>query len=560
MSYLWKHGRSGDKAHLDLAIEMGERAVGLSTPAAADTLNNLAITYLTIYKSSASPSDAARAIELGEQALPIVTGTIRVPVLSNLGLTYRQRYRNTGIPGDLDRAIALGEEALACTPEDHPSIGSAIVNVAISHRLRLDQPGHTGDMRFLSTIADNLRSTSTSPPLEQVTAHYAVGGLALAMNALDIAVESLDTAVELLPSVVPRHAGTADQEARLSEHLGLVGEAFAAHCAAADPTGALRIAELGRGLLLGAQLDARADLTELGAVHPGLAERFRALRKKLDAPEGDRLRLWAEHDELLGRIRRRPGFERFLTAVPFAELRTAAENGHVVLVNAGEDRGDAVIVSATGDPIMISLPGLTGEDARSRAGTLLSLMHGRPSMAARLRRQRELSAILVWLWDKVVAPVLGELPTSNSTPRVWWLPIGVLGLFPLHAAGHPGQPGALDAVVSSYTTTLRALAQTRKRPAAKTRRQLVVGLKHTPGMPDLPGRSRDRSLGRATEGDLTAPRPRRHHHPSAGSVAEDDLGALRLPRHGGPGNAVARWPPAARRPPVRLRHQQTSAR
>lgn len=66
------------------------------------------------------------------------------------------------------------------------------------------------------------------------------------------------------------------------------------------------------------------------------------------------------------------------------------------------------------------------------------------------------------------------------------MPLGLLGLFPLHAAGHPGEAGALDRVVSSYTSTLRVLAHTRGRPPAATRRQLVIALEHTPGLPDLP--------------------------------------------------------------------------
>jgi hypothetical protein len=78
------------------------------------------------------------------------------------------------------------------------------------------------------------------------------------------------------------------------------------------------------------------------------------------------------------------------------------------------------------------------------------------------------------------------IKTIHKLPRVWWMPLGLLGLFPLHAAGHSGEAGALDRVVSSYTSTLRVLAHTRGRPPAVTRRQLVVALEHTPGLPDLP--------------------------------------------------------------------------
>jgi CHAT domain-containing protein len=78
-------------------------------------------------------------------------------------------------------------------------------------------------------------------------------------------------------------------------------------------------------------------------------------------------------------------------------------------------------------------------------------------------------------------------PEAGALPRIWWLPLGLLGLFPLHAAGHAGKPGALDLAVSSYTSTLRALAHARGRPTTTVRRQLVVVLARTPGLPDLPG-------------------------------------------------------------------------
>jgi CHAT domain-containing protein len=89
------------------------------------------------------------------------------------------------------------------------------------------------------------------------------------------------------------------------------------------------------------------------------------------------------------------------------------------------------------------------------------------------------------------------------------MPTGLLGLFPLHAAGHPGQPGALDAVISSYAPTLRALAHTRQRPAATTRRQLTVALEHTPGLEDLRNAANEAA-------DL------RTHHPDSPSLVDQN--------------------------------------
>lgn len=65
--------------------------------------------------------------------------------------------------------------------------------------------------------------------------------------------------------------------------------------------------------------------------------------------------------------------------------------------------------------------------------------------------------------------------------------LGELGQFPLHAAGHPGESGALDAVVSSTAPSLRILSHLRDRASATARRSLVLAMRETPGLPGLPG-------------------------------------------------------------------------
>jgi CHAT domain-containing protein len=136
------------------------------------------------------------------------------------------------------------------------------------------------------------------------------------------------------------------------------------------------------------------------------------------------------------------------------------------------------------------LPDLVFSDAVAYAIALLTISFD-TSLVGTLRRQRVVPTILGWLWDTIVHPILQAAPLPDKEqkllPRVWWLPTGVLGLFPLHAAGYPDHPGALDAVISSYAPTLRALVHARARPETAARRQLTVALQHTPGLPDLPG-------------------------------------------------------------------------
>lgn len=96
--------------------------------------------------------------------------------------------------------------------------------------------------------------------------------------------------------------------------------------------------------------------------------------------------------------------------------------------------------------------------------------------------QQEVRDVLAWLGDTVVDPVLTHLGHTTtprgSWPAVCWCPVGPLAFLPLHAAG-----SALDRVVSSYTTTVRALG----RSAA---RDVGVGTLVVPDA-DLPGVGRE---------------------------------------------------------------------
>jgi hypothetical protein len=111
--------------------------------------------------------------------------------------------------------------------------------------------------------------------------------------------------------------------------------------------------------------------------------------------------------------------------------------------------------------------------------------------------QQALSAVLEWLWDAAARPILDELnyrhtPVPGTAwPRLWWVPGGLLGFLPLHAAGyHRKLPGAdgrrtvMDRVISSYTPTVRALGYARERNIASTtaERALIVAMPTTPGI------------------------------------------------------------------------------
>jgi tetratricopeptide (TPR) repeat protein len=474
---------------LDRAIDLSERAV--SETAATDVARprrwlDLATAYRTRYAISANLADLSKAVELGTAATRATAdGHVDLPWrLSALAETYLDRYQVERHQADLATAVELSERAWRQVGAEHPrKLGLA---AALATAL-LEQVGSGTRVApdLLAALTRDVVEARTSAPVDQVAGRHAVGVLLHAAGQADLATEILDTAVELLPSLPPREAGWADRQRRVGDRGGLVQAAVSAHCAIDDPSGAIEVAELGRGILLADEANTRVGLDDLFERQPQLADKFAWVCDRLnepDFPAEERKRWWSNYERLVTEIRALPGFEDFLAAPRAGELLPV--DGTAVLVNADRNSGHAILIPADAEPILVTLPELHGVDDVVRS--LLDAASA-SSVSGRLRQRRVVTDVLAWLWDAVVEPVIQALPPAVSPRRVWWVPTGVLGLLPMHAAGHPGQPGALDTLVSSFIPSLRALRDARRRPVPRERRGLVVAMRYTDGQPDLPG-------------------------------------------------------------------------
>ena len=84
-----------------------------------------------------------------------------------------------------------------------------------------------------------------------------------------------------------------------------------------------------------------------------------------------------------------------------------------MLLNAGLQRCDGIIVTADGPPLLVPLPELRLADVEARAAELTEATHDASSFTGELRRQRVLTELLGWLWDTAVEPVL------DAVERCW---------------------------------------------------------------------------------------------------------------------------------------------
>ncbi|MGW0700160.1 CHAT domain-containing protein [Streptomyces sp. NPDC002867] len=267
-----------------------------------------------------------------------------------------------------------------------------------------------------------------------------------------------------------------DQQQGLRDGAALPRDAAAIAIAAGRPDVAVELLEQGRSVIWRGTLHLRADLDRLAARDTALAAGLAEVRDALtdgghrDAEE--RMRLVLRWRRLVDRVRSLPGFERFLAPPRFAQLAAAAAGGPVVVVNISAIRCDAIVVLPGGRVEVVPLTGIDLAGTDRVVNTYLAHLSEAASSGglARERARHTVHNTLEWLWERIARPVLDRLGLpykTTSPPRLWWCPTASLVILPLHAAGkYPRslhdrtEPAGLPyAVVSSYTSTLSALAE-----------------------------------------------------------------------------------------------------
>ncbi|MGW0935679.1 CHAT domain-containing protein [Streptomyces sp. NPDC002666] len=566
-----RHERTGDPADLEEAIAVHREAVALTPPGHRDHSlfqQGLANALDVRFAQTSAAEDlraridaleaavgtgvdmgAGSAVGTGASAAPGTGGVAvadtgggdaadpvsRAGALVNLASALTQRYELTADEGDADRAEGLLRTAVATLPARHAR------HALIQYQLGLvlaarDRPGATACLRTAALHPG-------AAPRLRLRAARGWGHAAMKAGRPEEAVTAYGRAIAQLPALVPRHLHPADAEQALSETGLLAGDAAACALSVGDPALALGLLELGRGVLLGQGMKHGDELTELRVHAPRTADRLAWLRTRLDSADGEttsdeRHELAAEWDGLLAEVRARQGFEDFMSPPHPDRLMPQGAQGPVVVVNVSRYRCDAIAVTAEGLRV-VPLPRLALPELVQRTVDLLTVLDGLQDPAgadleAEQSAEDEVDGHLRWLWDTVTGPVLDGLgitgPSTTRPPRVWWIPTGPLAFLPLHAAGHHHQEAAgegaeagrtvLDRTVSSYTPSLRVLAQSRRGRDASAASFLVVAVPEAPAAPPLPGAAQEAAA-------LTRLLPGAHLLTGGGATRDAVVAALR---------------------------------
>ncbi|KAK6538467.1 hypothetical protein TWF694_010050 [Orbilia ellipsospora] len=510
--------RTNSIEDLNLAIkytEMALNAMPQDYPNRAGLASNLGSWYGSRYKAiSTDPSgDLDRAIEMLEIAANVTPkDNPKWPeYISFFGYWLGERFNRTDLIEDLNLAVKYTEMAVSAIPQDHRNRASCLNNLGICLWKRYivfmgKEGGSKQDLyRGLSAYIEGWHCYNAPVSLRIHLARTAARIFTLERN-WKASEALLEEAIELLPVVSPRSLKHTDKQSALSGCAGLASMAAAASLKARnskDAYRALRLLELGRGIIASTLMEMRGDISSLRQQHPDLANEFISLREALDSPtitDDTRRKLDQEFNKVISRVRNQAGFSNFLLPPTENEMKQAACFGPIVVINVDSLRCDAFLIELNHITVL-ELPNLKLKDIEEKSASLRSSSPGSSSS--------DIKSTLEWLWDTVCGPVLERLGFKDSIcedkadwPRVWWIPTGLLSQFPLHAAGYHEQGSTetvLDRVMSSYAPSIKALIYGRQHriqnstgsisspdpqrtPSRPKYALLVAAMKHTPDL------------------------------------------------------------------------------
>ncbi|MEI7031869.1 CHAT domain-containing protein [Streptomyces pratensis] len=481
-------------AHGEAAVDAARRALDSLPPAHVER------PFVAVRLAQAL-RDAGRwseAVEVARQAADLATGGSSVVdanmILGNLLMSADEH----GVVVHEGEVLAAFNAAAAACAETDYAYAKVKNNQAGAFIGRFLRDGGEPDRQAAVAAFRSAAEATGSSVQDRLFAARCWAGAAREADDHADALAAACAAVALLREFGWAGLDRDDQVQSIQDGAAMPREAAALAISAGQPELAVELLEQGRSVLWGSTLHLRADLTALAAHDPARAAELEQVRATLNKDGGldqeARLRLARRWQRLVCEVRELPGFATFLGPATFDELVPAAAEGPVVIVNISAIRCDAILLLPGGAIDVVELPDVNvpGIDEIARA-YLSHLAAAAMPDAGWLTHECARSTVhttVRWLWEHIARPVLDRLawPTESTTPpRLWWCPTASLTALPLHAAGRyprstadrTAPVGLPYAAVSSYTTTLSALIEARRRPAPADPTLLAVALTDT---------------------------------------------------------------------------------
>ena len=411
---------------------------------------------------------------------------VKHPPIINLGRTLISKYRYTKTDDDMNKAMAQVSQLSSLVQNgNNRDFRGALGTVGDFCTLVYDLKKWEQVARIGFSSYRRLAAEPSAIPEHRMLAALQASRLSFeVMHDARTATDILTSVIKILPEAILMGPNRADH-LRAAKLLSSCPSYFLSFSLAAgdSPAESLKGFEQTRCIIWNRLFDLNTDITHLKEMHEGLALKFDRLRNTIshlqpqtvvtDSTAPNRLdqhRLAREYNECLCLIRQQEGFHNFLMMEEPSRLQIYAAQGPVVILNASQFRGDAIIITSAA-VMSLHLVRFDLEQYFIQADNFQAALKSNPDNAS-----TPYKSSLKWLWEVVAEPVLDKLGFTHGgqdLPRVWWIVNGWNCLLPIHAAGdhdralETGEPcTVIDRTISSYIPTLRALDHVRKSAAA----------------------------------------------------------------------------------------------
>ncbi|WP_405589834.1 CHAT domain-containing protein [Streptomyces sp. NBC_01190] len=521
-----KVAEAGDHSLFARAVEAGAQAVAVIP---ADDVRRIGMLYnyasavqshaVTTNVTDAEPfREAERAYRAALALLP-PDHPDNPRIESTIADLLYHRYEQCGDFAALDESLDLAVKAVRETPRDHHWWPLRAFALARSAQALATFGGPRAD-ELRQQAVTHYRAVGAHPAATAQHRMLCEREQAAILTEADpaTALDALERVIAAIPVTVSR-ALPQPQRLRAAAQLdGLADRVVEAGLRSGRLDRALELLEQCRAVLFGDAWGIRRGWAKLVEIRPELAEELSQVEKDLaDADSHSDLtfnieveykgqttttrwdprpqavqrirRLATQRDRLIENARLVQGCENLLMPADLETLRARLIGHTAVIVSAA---GTALLVP--GDHLQpveaVPLRRMTELTARAQVtklrAALADVKAAGCSFDRREQAQLDVHAVLEWLWDTTAGPILDRVADS----RLWWCPIGVAAGLPLHAAGRHRDGAGLtvfDRVVSSYTPSLTALADTVTTPPPQYARPtaLAVGVGESEGVPTL---------------------------------------------------------------------------
>ncbi|MBB5866789.1 tetratricopeptide (TPR) repeat protein [Allocatelliglobosispora scoriae] len=143
-----RHRTAGDLADLTAAIDAGRASIALGSEDVALALSNLGSMMQTLFERTGDRAAISDAIEMGRRAVAAnePNGWQRAMYWTNLSNALRTRFERVGDVADVDAAVDAAGQAVQTAEADDPNLGMHWANLASALGSRFNQTGDQADL------------------------------------------------------------------------------------------------------------------------------------------------------------------------------------------------------------------------------------------------------------------------------------------------------------------------------------------------------------------------------------------------------------------------------